>query len=182
MKLPAKLVERVSDNIIDELIENHIIEPENPEEFKGKVKEIIVHAIEEEKEIEQEAERLVEENLHIVQSEELRYSTAVKKVKEKLAEERNIHLDPEERMNQVAHRIKKLIETDDTVEIFEHPNKIRKRIFEKLKQLVREERDIDREVRRRIKSYSKKILEGTPEWKILYNRIYQDELIKRGLA
>jgi len=182
MKLPAKLVERVSDNIVDELIEQHVVEPENPEDFRQKVKEIILNAIKEEKEIEQEAEKLVEQHMHIVQSEELRYRTAVRKVKEKLAEERNIHLDPEERMNQVAHRIKKLIETDDSIEIFEHPNKIRRRIFEKLKQLVREEREIDREVRQRIKSYSKKIIEGTPEWKILYNRIYEDALKRRGLA
>lgn len=180
MKLPAKLVERVADNIVDDLIQSHLIEADNPEEFRNKVKELIIQAIEEEKEIEKEAENLVEQHMHIVQSEELRYRTAVRKVKERLAEERNIHLNPEERMNQVAHKIKKLIETDDTVEIFDHPNKIRRRIFEKLKQLVREEKEIDREVRKRIKSYSRKIEEGTPEWRILYNRIYEDILKRKG--
>lgn len=181
MKLPAKLVERVADSIVNDLIENRIVEADNPEEFRKNIHEIILKAIEEEKEIEAEAEKLVEQHMHIVESEEIRFRTAVRKVKEKLAEERNIHLDPEERMNQVAHKIRKYIETDDTVEIFEHPNKIRRRIFNKLRQLVEEEREIDREVRRRIKSYSKKIIEGTPEWKILYNRIYEDALKRRGL-
>jgi len=181
MKLPAKLVERVADSIVNDLIDNHIVEADNPEEFRKNIHEIILTAIEEEKEIEAEAEKLVEQHMHIVESEEIRFRTAVRKVKEKLAEERNIHLDPEERMNQVAHKIRKYIETDDTIEIFEHPNKIRRRIFNKLRQLVEEEREIDREVRRRIKSYSKKIVEGTPEWKILYNRIYEDALKRRGL-
>jgi len=99
---------------------------------------------------------------------------------EKLAEERNIHLDSEERLNQIANRIKRYIETEDSVEIFEHPNKIRRIVLELLKRLVREQREIDKEVRQRIRSYSRKILEGTPEWRILYNRIYVDALKRRG--
>ena len=181
MKIPARLVERIVNNIEKELIEKHYIEVENEEEFRNKLFEIINNAIQEEKEIEEEAERLVEQHMHLIEEEDIRYRTAVLKVKEKLAEERNIHLDPEERMNQIAHRIKKYIETDDSIEIFEHPNKIRRKVFDMLKQLVKEEKEIDREVRQRIKSYSKKIIEGTPEWRILYNRIYEDALKRRGL-
>ncbi len=181
MKLPAKLVERIANKVSEDLIESHYVEPENPQEFRQKVLDIIMEAIKEEKELEENAQKLVESHMHLIESEDIRYRTAVLKVKEKLAEERNIHLDPEERMNQIAHKIKKYIETDPSIEIFEHPNKIRKKIFEILKQIVREEKEIDKEVRRRIKSYSKKILEGTPEWRILYNRIYEDALKKRGL-
>jgi len=181
MKIPARLVERIVDNIVKELTQKHYIEAENEEEFRKALFEIINKAIQEEKEIEEEAEKLVEQHMHLIESEDIRYRTAVMKVKEKLAEERNIHLDPEERMNQIAHKIKKYLETDSTIEIFEHPNKIRRKVFEILKQLVKEEKEIDREVRQRIKSYSKKILEGTPEWRILYNRIYEDALKRRGL-
>ncbi len=181
MKIPARLVERIVNNIVKELTEKHYIEAENEEEFRKAVFDIINKAIQEEKEIEEEAERLVEQHMHLIESEDIRYRTAVMKVKEKLAEERNIHLDPEERMNQIAHKIKKYIETENSIEIFEHPNKIRRKIFEILKQLVKEEKEIDKEVRQRIKSYSKKILEGTPEWRILYNRIYEDALKRRGL-
>ncbi|ACO03702.1 MAG TPA: DUF507 domain-containing protein [Persephonella sp.] len=181
MKIPARLVERIVENIIKELSDKHYVEAEDNEKFKKDLLEIINKAIAEEKEIEEQAEKLVEQHMHLIESEDIRYRTAVLKVKEKLAEERNIHLDPEERMNQVAHQIRKYIETDPTIEIFEHPNKIRRKVFEILKQLVKEEKEIDREVRQRIKSYSKKILEGTPEWRILYNRIYEDALKRRGL-
>lgn len=181
MKLPAKLVDRVIDNLVKELLERHLVEPENPEDFKEKIAQIINTAIEEDRQLEEEAERLVTEHLHLIENEDIRYKTAVMKVKEKLAEERNIHLEPEERLNQVANKIKKYIETDPQVEIFEHPNYIRRVILEKLKSIIREEREIDKEVRQRIRSYSKKIVEGTPEWRILYNRIYEDALKRRGL-
>lgn len=181
MKLPAKLVDMVVENLVQELIDKRLVEPDNPENFKTKIKEIINNAIEEDKQLQEEAERLVGQHIHLLESEDIRYKTAVMKVKEKLAEERNIHLEPEERLNQVANKIKKYIETDPEVEIYEHPNYIRRVVVERLKAILREEREIDREVRQRIRSYSKKILEGTPEWKILYNRIYEDALRRRGL-
>lgn len=181
MKLPAKLVDRVVKDLVDDLIQKHLVEPEDPKDFKEKINSIIQTAIEEERQLEEEAEKLVSEHIHIVENEDIRYRTAIMKVKEKLAEDRNIHLEPEERINQIANKIKKYIETDPSVEIFEHPNYIRRVIVEKLKSTIREEREIDREVRQRIKSYSKKIIEGTPEWRILYNRIYEDALKKRGL-
>lgn len=181
MKLPAKLVDRVIDSLVNELLERHIVEPDNPENFKENIRQIINTAIEEDKQLEEEAEKLVSKHLHLIENEDIRYKTAVMKVKEKLAQEKNIHLEPEERLNQVANKIKKYIETDPEVEIFEHPNYIRRVVLEKLKSIIREEREIDKEVRQRIRSYSKKIVEGTSEWKILYNRIYEDALKRRGL-
>jgi hypothetical protein len=180
MKLPAKLVEIVSQNIADKLINEHIVEADDEQKFRQDILEIIKKAVEEEKELREEAERLVEQYIKQFEHEDIRFRTAVLKVMEKLAEERNIHLDPEERLNQIANRIKRYIETEDSVEIFEHPNKIRRIVLELLKRLVREQREIDKEVRQRIRSYSRKIVEGTPEWRILYSRIYEDALKRRG--
>ena len=59
---------------------------------------------------------------------------------------------------------------------------IRKVISSILIEAAKEEEEIEKEVRMRIKNYSKKIVEGTSEWNILYKRIYQDTLKQRGLA
>ncbi len=181
MKLPAKLVEIVANNISEKLIQDHLVETEDEKKFKQDIYDILLKSIEEEKALEEEAEKLVEQHIKQFEHEDIRYRTAVLKVKEKLAEERNIHLEPEERLNQIANKIKKYIETEDSVEIFEHPNKIRRIVLELLKKLIREEKEIDKEVRQRIRSYSRKIVEGTPEWRILYSRIYEDALKRRGL-
>ncbi len=39
---------------------------------------------------------------------------------------------------------------------------------------------IDAAVRKKIESYSRKIIEGGPEWEILYRKFYQEEENKRG--
>ena len=42
-----------------------------------------------------------------------------------------------------------------------------------------EEEDIDRGVRTRLRSYSRPIVEGSPEWDVLYRKTYEEELRKR---
>ncbi|WP_333654061.1 DUF507 family protein [Dissulfurispira sp.] len=40
--------------------------------------------------------------------------------------------------------------------------------------------DIDEAVRRKLQSFSKKLVEGSPEWEVLYKKYYEEEEAKRG--
>jgi hypothetical protein len=40
--------------------------------------------------------------------------------------------------------------------------------------------DIDEAVRRKLQSLSKKLVEGSPEWEVLYKKYYEEEESKRG--
>ncbi len=182
MKLPERLVERIANRIVEELSEERIIEAEDPEVFKKKIIGVFKKAEEEEKLLDEETKRILKEKTEILEQNNLDYRTAFKAVKAKLAEEKKININRRERMNQIANMIRDLIMEDDTVEIYEDPPIIRKRIAGILRDAVREEEEIERRVRERIKKYSRNILEGTPEWNILYRRIYEDELRQRGLA
>lgn len=44
------------------------------------------------------------------------------------------------------------------------------------------EQEIDRLVRKRLQSYTRKIHEGSPEWDVLYQKTYGEELRKRHLG
>ncbi|RME62823.1 MAG: DUF507 family protein, partial [Nitrospirae bacterium] len=39
--------------------------------------------------------------------------------------------------------------------------------------------EIDDIVRKKLSSYSKKLIEGSPEWEVLYRKLYQEEEEKR---
>ncbi|MFN3740717.1 MAG: DUF507 family protein [Thermodesulfovibrionales bacterium] len=53
---------------------------------------------------------------------------------------------------------------------------IRRSIVEELK--IGEE--IDQIVRKKLQSSSKKLVEGSPEWEVLYKKFFREEEIKRG--
>jgi Uncharacterized protein conserved in bacteria, COG2952 len=181
MRLPEKLVERIADRIIKELTEEKVIEVEDPYVFKKKIIGIFKKVEEEEKLLDEKTREILKEKMDLVEEVSLDYRTAYKAVRSKLAEEMNININKRERMNQIAGMIKDLILEDDTVEIYEEPHIIRARIRAILMEALREEEEIDREVRERIRSYSRRIVEGTPEWNHLYRRIYEDALKRRGL-
>lgn len=182
MRLPEKLVERIADRIIRELYESErIIEPEDPYTFKKKIIAIFKEAEEQERLLDEKTKEILREKLALLEETSIDYRTAYRTVRSKLAEEMNIHINKRERMNQIALKIRDLIMEDPSVEIYEEPSVIRNRIRQILLDALREEEEIDREVRERIRSYSRRIVEGTPEWNHLYRRIYEDALKRRGL-
>ena len=40
--------------------------------------------------------------------------------------------------------------------------------------------DIDAEVRKKLQSYTKKLVEGSPEWEIMYRKFFEEEDAKKG--
>jgi hypothetical protein len=40
--------------------------------------------------------------------------------------------------------------------------------------------DIDESVTKKLRSYSKKIYEGSPEWDVLYQKFFEEESAKKG--
>lgn len=183
MRLPERLVEAVAESIVQKLgKEEGILELEDPMTFKKKIISVFKEAEREERELEEKAKSVLRENIELLERENIDYRTAFLAVKRKLAEDMNINVDRRERLNQIINRIMDLIMKDESVEIYEDPPVIRKRIREIVLSALKIEEEIEKAVRQRIKKYSRDILEGSPEWQILWKRIYEDELKKRGLA
>ena len=40
--------------------------------------------------------------------------------------------------------------------------------------------DIDVEVKKKLQSYTKKLIEGSPEWEIMYRKLFEEEDAKKG--
>jgi hypothetical protein len=64
----------------------------------------------------------------------------------------------------------------------EDPQTIRQEIRTALERLLDEEEGLDKAARQKIESQKRTILEGTPEWDILYRKYYSDEVKKLGIG
>ena len=83
---------------------------------------------------------------------------------------------------QLSHVITKSLVADQSVDFVEDRDTIRQKIVDILQDLLREEEQIDLEVRKKIASQKKEILEGSEEWDLLYRRHYAEELKKKGVG
>ena len=87
-----------------------------------------------------------------------------------------------EKIVRLSHRIMDVLVASDDVEFIEDRDTIRQQIVTLLTNALREEEKADAEVRKRITSQKKEILEGSEEWDVLYRKYYTDELRRMGIA
>jgi hypothetical protein len=84
-------------------------------------------------------------------------------------------------MNKLAHVVADALATMDDVEFIEDRNTIRMETRKILEDLLNQESRIDAAARMKIENQRRTILEGTPEWDILYRKYYNEEVKKLGI-
>ena len=87
-----------------------------------------------------------------------------------------------EKIVRISHQITEVLVDSDDVEFIDDRDAIRQQIVQILTAMLREEENIELEVRRRITSQKKEILEGSEEWDVLHKKYYHDELRRMGIA
>ena len=86
-----------------------------------------------------------------------------------------------EKIVRISHQITDVLVASDDVEFVDDRDTIRQQIVQIMTALLREEEKIELEVRKRITSQKKEILEGSEEWEVLHKKYYQDELRRMGI-
>jgi uncharacterized protein len=87
-----------------------------------------------------------------------------------------------EKIVRLSHQITDVLVASNDVEFVEDRDTIRQQVVQILTATLHEEEKADLEVRKKITSQKKEILEGSEEWEVLYRKYYQDELRRMGIA
>ena len=87
-----------------------------------------------------------------------------------------------EKVIRLSHQITDILVASDDVEFVEDRDTIRQQVVQILTATLKEEEKADAEVRKRITSQKKEILEGSEEWDVLFKKYYGDELRRMGVA
>jgi hypothetical protein len=87
-----------------------------------------------------------------------------------------------EKIVKLSHQITDVLVASDEVEFIDDRDTIRQQIVQIMTAMLRDEEKIELEVRKRITSQKKEILEGSEEWDVLHRKYYQDELRRLGIA
>jgi hypothetical protein len=88
----------------------------------------------------------------------------------------------EDKVSHLSHVLLKGLVGKKLVNVLEEEGKVRAEIKRTIVAELKIGEDMDAMIRRKLQSFSKKIVEGSPEWEILYRKFYREEEIKRGRA
>ena len=84
----------------------------------------------------------------------------------------------EDKVSHLSHVILQAVKKSPLVEVKNDDGRILKDIKRVLASELAHEEEIDRKVRAKLSSYSRGIVEGTPEWDVLYRKTFEEETRK----
>ncbi len=88
----------------------------------------------------------------------------------------------EEKVSHLTHVFLKGLMDRDLIALNEEEGTVRREIKRIISSELKIGADIDEAVRKKLQSFSKKLVEGSPEWEILYKKFFREEEIKKGRA
>ncbi len=87
-----------------------------------------------------------------------------------------------EKIVRISHQLIDLLVQSNEVEFIEDRDTIRQHIVQTITNVLHEEEKVEVEVRTRISSQKKEILEGSEEWDLLFRKYYSEELRRIGIS
>lgn len=142
--------------------------------------EFIKTDIQEEAKIEEKAREILEENLDEIEFMRADEHQLFWKIKQKLAENENFILNFEDRYNHLAHKILNELFEEDLIDSATSETRIVNVIFKAINSYSKIYNEVEEIVQERISNYKRKIVFGSEEYDLIFDKLYQEELKKKG--
>ncbi|MGZ3743038.1 MAG: DUF507 family protein [Pseudobdellovibrionaceae bacterium] len=84
-----------------------------------------------------------------------------------------------DRQNHLAHIVTDGVWGDDIADFMDDDQALRVAKIA-IGEFVKEDEALDQRARDKVASLKRNVMEGTPEWDILYKKYYEEERVKRG--
>jgi len=102
-------------------------------------------------------------------------------IKKKLASEYGVILSYEDRYSNVSHKILDELIQNDLIEFQVSENMVKNVIFNSIESYIEKFEDIEERVIEKIAHYKRKLIPGSEEYDIVFEKLYQEELKKIGM-
>lgn len=142
--------------------------------------ELLTKNIQEELKIEEKAREIVEEN-----SEEIEFMQADEhqlfwKVKRHIAQESDFELNFEDRYNKLSHNIMQELLDEDLIDFSVSEVMVKNIIFKAINSYSKAYSEIEDSIYDKISNYKRKIVFGSEEFDLIFDKLYEEELKKKG--
>ena len=182
MKISLKTIPHISSKIAIDLNKSGIVTmTQGLERISQEAEKILIANVKQEMALEDKADEICEEN-----EEEIEFMLADERqlffmIKKKLAPEFGVILNYEERYSDISHKILDELYEEDLIHFDVTENRIKNVIYNAITSFIAEASEIEDAVMDKIRTYKKRYIPGTDEFDILHEKLYREELMKRGM-
>jgi len=144
-------------------------------------KKIIDANLEKEFALDEKVHKILDENYDEIEFQHADERQLFFMIKKRMAPEAGVIMNYDDRYNDLAHLILDELYENYLAEYEVNENQVKNVIFKGFKAFANAYDAIDDIVYEKIKGMSREIIPGTEDYELLYEKFYQEELIKRGM-
>jgi hypothetical protein len=182
MRLKAKQTGYVAAKIgIDLANASFVSMPKGKDAVVQACKEVIDANLDKEKKLDAKVEEMLDANYDEIEIQQVKERELFFMIKKRLAPEYGVIMNYDDRYNDVSHTILDELYENYLLEYEVNENQVRNIIFKAFKAFADSYDKIDDTVYEKIQNMEKEYVNGSVEYELIYERLYEDELRKRGM-
>jgi len=155
--------------------------PKGKDAIVETVKKIIDENLKVEQALDEKVKEIIDENYDEIEFQHADERQLFFMIKKKLAPEAGVIMNYDDRYNDLSHTILDELYENYLVEYDVNENQVKNVIFKAFKAFADSFDEIDDIVYSKIKNMEREIIPGTQDYELIYERLYQEELARRGM-
>jgi len=182
MKISLKTIPHIANKVAIDLNKSGVVTmTKGLESVAQEAQKVLEENVKQEMALEEKVDEICEDN-----EEEIEFMLADERqlffmIKKKLAPEYGVILNYEERYSDISHKILDELYEEDLIHFDVTENRIKNIIYNAITSFIADTAEIEDAVMDKIRSYKRKFIPGTDEFDILHEKLYREELMKRGM-
>ncbi len=182
MRLKAKQTGYVASKIgIDLANASFVNMPKGKEAVVEMCKSVIDDNLEKERRLDAKVDEMLDDNYDEIEIQQVKERELFFMIKKRLAPEFGVIMNYDDRYNDVSHTILDELYENYLLEYEVNENQVRNIIFRGFKAFADAYDKMDDLVYDKIKKMKKEYVPGSVEYELIYDRLYEEELKRRGM-
>jgi len=183
MKIKMQHVGHIAQKVSIELNKSGIVTmTKGLEPVAEEARKVLEENIKQEAALEEKVHDILDENEDAMDEQNVDDRQLFFMIKKKIAAEHGVILNYEDRFSDIAHKILDELYEEDLIHYEIEEIRIKNVIYSAMTDFIADNDAIEDTVYEKIKSYQRKIIPGTDDYDILFEKLYREELTKRGMA
>jgi hypothetical protein len=182
MKLKKQHSPYIARKITKDLINSEFVEiRKEKSNIEAVCQEILNDDIQKEIDLDEAVSELLEGQEQEIEFYKADYRQLFWMTKKRMANEFGVNLNFEDRFSNIAHAIMDYLYEEDFIHFEVNDNQVKNIIANAISSYMKGYDEADSIAYEKIKNYKRKLIPGTEDYDIVFNRLYEEELVRKGL-
>ncbi len=182
MRIKLPHIPYITNKIMLDIAHSSFVEiKDNIEKLNPCIKQILEDDLMNERKLDERVKELLEQQEDEMELMQVDRKNMFWLVKKKLAPEFGVILNSEDRHNHLAHRILEELIESDYINFVVSENRVKNLIFSSIDDYLKIYEKLEDEVYEKISNYKTKPIPGSEEYELIFEKLYQEELRKKGM-